>query len=81
MTWDQHEFEELLAQWIVACDQPFDQVEHPGFKRLLDYTYKHARKPLKIPGRHTIRTRIMKMGQDTIEETSRMFAVHFMNIL
>ncbi|KAG2139130.1 uncharacterized protein EDB93DRAFT_1071536, partial [Suillus bovinus] len=25
--WNQARFEELLAQWLVACDQPFEEVE------------------------------------------------------
>ncbi|KAG1905525.1 uncharacterized protein F5891DRAFT_944069, partial [Suillus fuscotomentosus] len=25
--WNQAKFEELLAQWLVACDQPFEEVE------------------------------------------------------
>jgi hypothetical protein len=25
--WNQARFEELLAQWLIACDQPFEEVE------------------------------------------------------
>jgi len=25
--WNQAKFEELLAQWLMACDQPFEEVE------------------------------------------------------
>jgi len=32
--WNQEEFKKLLIQWIVACDQPFDEVEKPEFHRL-----------------------------------------------
>ncbi|KIL54477.1 hypothetical protein M378DRAFT_92476 [Amanita muscaria Koide BX008] len=35
--WDQAEFEKFLTEWIIACDQPFDQVEHPAFQTLLNY--------------------------------------------
>lgn len=71
--WNQAEFEKLLAEWIVACDQPFDEVEKPEFRRLMDYTHHGA--ALKIPGRNSIRTRIMKMGEDTLEGMKKMFAV------
>ncbi|KAJ7692729.1 hypothetical protein B0H17DRAFT_914150, partial [Mycena rosella] len=33
---DQEIFNNLLAEWIVACDQPFDAVEKPEFIRLMD---------------------------------------------
>ncbi|KAJ6607260.1 hypothetical protein B0H10DRAFT_1741317, partial [Mycena sp. CBHHK59/15] len=33
--WDQAKFESLLMEWIVSTDQPFDTVEKPEFRRLL----------------------------------------------
>ncbi|KAF8506458.1 hypothetical protein JB92DRAFT_2832872 [Gautieria morchelliformis] len=36
--WDQSKFEQLLVQWQVACDQPFDEVEKPKFKALMHHT-------------------------------------------
>ncbi|KAF8478000.1 hypothetical protein DFH94DRAFT_620353, partial [Russula ochroleuca] len=33
--WDQAKFEQLLTEWIVACDQPFDEVEKPKFVVLM----------------------------------------------
>ncbi|KAJ7628082.1 hypothetical protein B0H17DRAFT_861227, partial [Mycena rosella] len=33
---DQEIFNNLLAEWIVACDQPFDAVEKPEFIRLME---------------------------------------------
>src|SRR4051812_16878979 len=27
--WDQAKFEKLLAEWIAACDQPFEEVDRP----------------------------------------------------
>jgi DNA-binding LacI/PurR family transcriptional regulator len=76
-TFDQSEFEIILAEWLVACDQPFDQVGHPAFRKLLNYVHAPARKPLSIPGRTTIRKRIMKLGQDSIESTKNMFKVSY----
>jgi hypothetical protein len=37
--WDQEKFEQLLTEWMVACDQPFEEVEQPEFRRLLEYTH------------------------------------------
>jgi hypothetical protein len=36
--WDQEHFEDLLAKWIAACDQPFTIVSEPEFRALLEYT-------------------------------------------
>jgi hypothetical protein len=59
----------------VACDQPFDEVEKPEFIRLMEYTHHGSTLNFKMPGRTAIRSRIMKMGEDTIEGTRQMFAV------
>ncbi|KAG2107774.1 hypothetical protein BD769DRAFT_1675491 [Suillus cothurnatus] len=32
--WSQEKFEDLLAKWLIACDQPFEEVEKPEFKAL-----------------------------------------------
>ncbi|KAF8988020.1 hypothetical protein BDQ17DRAFT_1435252 [Cyathus striatus] len=29
--WDQEQFEQLLASWVITCDQPFEEVEQPEF--------------------------------------------------
>lgn len=70
---DQKEFERLLVEWIIACDQPFEEVERPQLRRLLEYTH-HSIKPLHVPHRTTIKTRIMKMGEDKVEDIKRMFS-------
>lgn len=72
--WDQNEFEKILSEWIIACDQPFEEVDRPEFRRLLEYTHTHPT-PLHIPHRNAIRSRIMKMGEDTIEGVKRMISV------
>ncbi|KAH9015437.1 hypothetical protein EDB83DRAFT_2203680, partial [Lactarius deliciosus] len=33
--WDQETFERLLMEWIIACDQPFNEVEKPEFVKLM----------------------------------------------
>ncbi|KAJ7440564.1 hypothetical protein B0H11DRAFT_1669251, partial [Mycena galericulata] len=32
-------FNTLLAEYLVACDQPFDTVDKPEFIRLMEYTH------------------------------------------
>ncbi|KAF5337795.1 hypothetical protein D9758_016284 [Tetrapyrgos nigripes] len=65
-------FEQLLAEWIVACDQPFDEVEKPEFRALLAYTH-HPSSTLRIPGRKAIKNRIMRMGESSRENIKQMF--------
>lgn len=35
--WDQDKFERLLAEWVAACDQPFEEVEKPEFIAMMEY--------------------------------------------
>ncbi|KIL55008.1 hypothetical protein M378DRAFT_201131 [Amanita muscaria Koide BX008] len=70
----QDDFENLLAEWIVACDQPFDEVDKQPFRKLLVYTHRPSAKPLRIPHRTSIRARIMKMGEDTVGNVKKMFS-------
>lgn len=72
--WDQEKFEQLIAEWVVSCDQPFEEVDRPQFCKMLRYTH-HPAPELKIPHRDAIRRRIMKMGEDSVEATKEMFAV------
>jgi hypothetical protein len=58
---------------MVACDQPFEEVEQPEFRRLLEYT--HLRPSLHIPSRFTMNRRIMKMGEDTVTGVKQLIAV------
>lgn len=72
--WDQEKFERLLTEWIIACDQPFDEVEKPEFRTLL--TYVHRQSPdLTIPGRNGVKRRVIKMGKASIEATKKMLSV------
>ncbi|KAJ8581379.1 hypothetical protein M405DRAFT_751882, partial [Rhizopogon salebrosus TDB-379] len=51
--WDQDTFEQLLAEWMVACDQPFEEVDRLEFCHLLEYT--HLRQSLHIPHRQSMK--------------------------
>ena len=63
-----------MAKWIVSCDQPFDEVDKPEFREMMNYAH-HPTPDLKIPHRDAIRRRILKMGDDSIESTRQFFAV------
>ncbi|KAF5310636.1 hypothetical protein D9619_008095 [Psilocybe cf. subviscida] len=71
--WDQNKFLDLLASWIVACDQPFEEVDRPEFQDLLKYVH-HSRASFTIPGRNAIRRRIMKLGEVELAATKEMFS-------
>ena len=71
--WDQEKFEQLLADWIVACDQPFDEVEKFEFWHLLEYT--HLWLSLQIPHRGVVKKCVMQMGEDMVEGVKKMIEV------
>ena len=73
--WDQEKFKELLAKWIVATDQPFHTIEKPEFCEMIGHAH-HPLPELKIPYQNAVKRYIMKMGEDTIEATKELFAVH-----
>ncbi|KAI9511489.1 hypothetical protein F5148DRAFT_1146813 [Russula earlei] len=66
------QFEQLLTEWVVACDQPFDKVEKPEFINLMNFT--HHTGPLKILKHDGIKQRVVKMGKETIEGLCEMFS-------
>lgn len=74
--WDQSHFEQLLAKWIAATDQPFSVVEDPEFKALLNYVHHHSARILKLPSADTIQRRIMDMGGDVEKKLIEAFAVN-----
>jgi hypothetical protein len=73
--WDQEHFEDLLAKWIAACDQPFTIVSEPEFRALLEYTHHPSKTPLHIPKEDSIRSRIMAMGDDILHNLKNTFKV------
>ena len=56
------------------CNQPFDIVEAPEFKRMIDYAsrYNHT---LKIPSASTVKSRIMEMGDTVVENIKDIIKV------
>jgi hypothetical protein len=64
---------------MVACDQPFSEVDQPEFQKLLEYT--HMCPSLKIPHHQPIKQCIMKMGEDTVNDVKKMIAVIFAHYL
>jgi len=69
--WDQENFEQLIAEWVVACDQPFEEVDKPEFLDMLAYTH-HSSPSLKIPHQDAIKCQIMRMGEDSVELMKEM---------
>jgi len=72
--WDQAKFKHLLTEWIVACDQPFDEVEEEEFIKLMTYAC-HPAPSVKLPGWEGIHRWVMKMGKETVDGICEMFAV------
>jgi hypothetical protein len=64
----------MVTEWIVACDQPFEEVERPEFIALMNFTH-HAGGVLKIPSRKGIKRRVIKMGEEAIDGIHGMFMV------
>ena len=62
-------------RWIVSCDQPFDEVDKPEFRELLEYCNRYGE--MQIPSRTTIATRVKEMGQETVAATKKMIEVEF----
>lgn len=62
-----------MAEWVAACDQPFDEVEKPEFRWVLDYLCPGVH----IPHWDTLRRLIMKLGEETFEGTKEMIDVVF----
>jgi hypothetical protein len=71
---DSETFKRYLAEWVVACDQPFEEVDRPEFRRLLEYIHMGS-KALDIPHRNALKDRIMKMGKSTTEGIQKLIKV------
>jgi hypothetical protein len=61
-------------EWVITCDQPFEEVERPEFITMMNYAH-HTGTLLKIPKCNGIKLCLMKMGDDTIEDIHNMFLV------
>lgn len=73
--WNQAHFEELLAKWVAACDQPFTAVADPEFQDLLRYVHLHTGRVLRIPAANTIQRRILALGDEVEEKLKKQLAV------
>jgi hypothetical protein len=67
-------FKRYLVEWVVACDQPFEEVERPEFRRLLEYAHIGS-KLLNIPHRTALKDCIMKMGKSTVKGIKKLVKV------
>jgi len=74
--WDPKEFCRLLYEWLVACDQPFQEVEWPEFHRLLQCVW-FCSAELDILSAWTACHNIMEMGKDLMRDLKVFFAVSF----
>ena len=72
--WDQAKFECLLTEWIVAYNQPFDEVEKEEFVKLMTYAC-HPASFVKLPSWKGICHWVMKMGEDIVDSIHKTFAV------
>ncbi|KAF5324671.1 hypothetical protein D9611_004416 [Ephemerocybe angulata] len=68
--WDQAKFDGLVVKWVVTTDQSFDAVDKESFRDMV--TCAHGSE-VKIIHRSTVARRVLKLGEDTIEETREMF--------
>ena len=61
---------------MVACDQPFEEVEKPEFIAAMSYgrTSKFT-----LPKWDGVRRRVMKLGEENVEHIKAMFAVWFLS--
>ncbi|KAJ8515596.1 hypothetical protein ONZ45_g6994 [Pleurotus djamor] len=73
---NQDVFDKLLAEWMVSCDQPFTEVDRPELRALIQYLFQTGGQEteIRIPGHTTARKKIMKLGEDTIDEMVIMFS-------
>ncbi|KAF8807161.1 hypothetical protein BYT27DRAFT_7211030 [Phlegmacium glaucopus] len=70
LLWDQTKFEQLLMEWIITCDQPFDEVK-PEFIAMMEYSCNL--KTFSLPKRDGVHWQVIKLGDEMIEETKDMF--------
>jgi len=59
---------------MAACDQPFDEVEKPEFIAAMSYGRNGK---FTLPKRDGVRRRIIKLGDETVEQIQAMFEVRF----
>lgn len=71
--WDQALFERKITEWVAADDIPFAEIEKPYFRALMQYASRSA--DLKIPSPDGIRRRVLKMGDDSVDNLKQLIKV------
>ena len=70
--WDLKRFEGLLTCWIIACDQPFDEVEKLEFIEMMQYGHQ-AVLNFTLPKQEGVQWYVMKLGKKTIDDIKEIF--------
>ena len=63
-----------MVEWIIACNQPFNEVEEPEFIAMMEYGW-HDPSKFALPKRDGVRQCVMKLGEEKIEAMKAMFLV------
>jgi hypothetical protein len=58
---------------MIVCDQPFDEVEKSEF--IAAMSYGRSTSKFTLPKQDGVRRRVMKLGDETVEEIKAMFSV------
>jgi hypothetical protein len=58
---------------MVACDQPFTEVENPEFIAAMGYGRTSSK--FTLPKKNGVHRQVMKLGEEVVEETKAMFLV------
>jgi hypothetical protein len=61
---------------MVACDQPFEEVERPEFIAAMSYGRSSSK--FTLPKRDGVRRRVMKLGDAAVQEIKDLFAVIYL---
>jgi hypothetical protein len=72
---DQATFERLIAEWVAACDQPFDEVEKVEYRRMMQYAARGC--TARIPSADTVKRRIQDLGSNAVQDLKMMIAVNY----
>jgi hypothetical protein len=62
---------------MIACDQPFNEVENPEFIAVMSYGRSSSK--FTIPKKDGVQRRVMKLGDETVQEVKELFAVRHLD--
>jgi hypothetical protein len=68
----------VVAQWVATCDQ--SAVDEPEFRALLQYTHHPSNGRLDIPHAHSVKARIMNMGDEMTDGLRLLLKVGLLTI-